>query len=628
MLIYHVGIQRLEDLPWRSQRKHLVRSFLFLGEELLHLLRMGRTERCLCPGCWRLPPLLLLLCFFALSFAPLGAEGASVESNVTLPDYKNNTTLDCLGCRLQHQGAEAIDMKTSPPMTGKAQLISGESIVQGLPNESQEELGSGDQLLKHSESTFHRAAGGVGVLAESSTIAPLLLDMTTVGMPSSTEISLDSAEKDHLLEVSVDSSSISPMTKHVDATEIQLDFKQVEHVLWEGRTDSPTQAALGGLEVTQLDVSKQMEGQSGSSPTTESTTVQDQTLSDTLEGEYYDPFVLGETTSLPLSDLYDYLTPYDDSYTTTEVYPDEGESTTSDLEDENNSRITTVFPGLQILLQNTGTLKPLLKTDPRFTITESVSQSGFDEEGGPLDVQMASGQGADRNNSTECGMGYTRHNSSCKSLCDIFPSYCFNGGQCYQVEGTGAVCRCNTQDYIWHKGARCESVITEFQVMCVAIGAAALMVLLLFMVTVFFAKKLHLLKTENSKLRKRSKYRPPSEQHNDNFSLSTIAEGSHPNVRKLCDTPPNLPHARALAYYDNIICQRTISRYTWECESKEETRSQDDPNAQNKLEDPVKASLKENESLNIQNSLTPKHENNKAASEENSEVNSLQNNMM
>lgn len=38
---------------------------------------------------------------------------------------------------------------------------------------------------------------------------------------------------------------------------------------------------------------------------------------------------------------------------------------------------------------------------------------------------------------------------------------------------------------------------------------------------------------------------------------------------------------------------------------------------------------KEDESLNIQNSLTPKHENNKVLGEENSsEVNSLQNNMM
>ncbi|XP_026861183.2 chondroitin sulfate proteoglycan 5 isoform X2 [Electrophorus electricus] len=211
----------------------------------------------------------------------------------------------------------------------------------------------------------------------------------------------------------------------------------------------------------------------------------------------------------------------------------------------------------------------------------------------------------------DCQHGFIRSNGTCRSQCDAVPSYCFNGGQCYVLEGTGVFCRCNIQDYVWHKGARCESVITEFQVLCIAVGASALTVLLLFMIIVCFAKKLHVLKTENNKLRKRSKYRPSSEQHNDNFSLSTIAEGSHPNVRKLCDTPPSLPHARALAYYDNIICQ-------------------DDPTAQNKLEEPVKAPPpKEDETLNIQNSLTPKHENHKMVGEENSsEVNSLQNNMM
>ncbi|XP_049903856.1 chondroitin sulfate proteoglycan 5-like [Epinephelus moara] len=163
---------------------------------------------------------------------------------------------------------------------------------------------------------------------------------------------------------------------------------------------------------------------------------------------------------------------------------------------------------------------------------------------------------------------------------------------------------CNVQDYIWHKGTRCESVVTEFQVMCLAVGASALVVLLLFMIVVCFAKKLHVLKTENKKLRKRSsKYRPSSEQHNDNFSLSTIAEGSHPN--------------------------KTMSRYTWECKTKEESDCEDDPNSQNKLEDPVKAPPKEDDSLNIHNSLTPKHENHKVLGEENSsEVNSLQNNMM
>lgn len=63
--------------------------------------------------------------------------------------------------------------------------------------------------------------------------------------------------------------------------------------------------------------------------------------------------------------------------------------------------------------------------------------------------------------------------------------------------------RCNVQDYIWHKGSRCESVVTEFQVICLVVGASALVVLLLFMIIVCFAKKLHVLKTENKKLRKR-----------------------------------------------------------------------------------------------------------------------------
>uniref|UniRef100_A0A8C2X794 Chondroitin sulfate proteoglycan 5 n=1 Tax=Cyclopterus lumpus TaxID=8103 RepID=A0A8C2X794_CYCLU len=202
------------------------------------------------------------------------------------------------------------------------------------------------------------------------------------------------------------------------------------------------------------------------------------------------------------------------------------------------------------------------------------------------------------------GAGPPVVNGSCRSPCDTLPNFCFNGGQCYLMEGMGVFCRCNVQDYIWHKGARCESVVTEFQVMVLAVGASALVLLLLFMIVVCFAKKLHVLKTENKKLRKRSsKYRPSSEQHNDNFSLSTIAEGSHPN--------------------------KTMSRYTWECKTKEESDCEDDPNAQNKLEDPVKAQPKEDDSLNIHNSLTPKHENHKVLGEDNSsEVNSLQNNMM
>ncbi|KAF6312723.1 chondroitin sulfate proteoglycan 5 [Rhinolophus ferrumequinum] len=99
--------------------------------------------------------------------------------------------------------------------------------------------------------------------------------------------------------------------------------------------------------------------------------------------------------------------------------------------------------------------------------------------------------------------------------------------------------------------------------MCVAVGSAALVLLLLFMMTVFFAKKLYLLKTENTKLRRTNKFRTPSELHNDNFSLSTIAEGSHPN---------------------------------------------DDPSAPHKIQEVLKSCLKEEESFNIQNSMSPKLE--------------------
>lgn len=66
-----------------------------------------------------------------------------------------------------------------------------------------------------------------------------------------------------------------------------------------------------------------------------------------------------------------------------------------------------------------------------------------------------------------------------------------------------ALSRCNVQDYIWNKGTRCDWAVTEFQVMCVVVGVASLVLILLFMIIVFFAKRLHRLKNENKRLRKR-----------------------------------------------------------------------------------------------------------------------------
>lgn len=63
--------------------------------------------------------------------------------------------------------------------------------------------------------------------------------------------------------------------------------------------------------------------------------------------------------------------------------------------------------------------------------------------------------------------------------------------------------RCNVQDYIWNKGTRCDWAVTEFQVLCVVVGVSSVVLILLFMIIVFFAKRLHRLKNENKRLRKR-----------------------------------------------------------------------------------------------------------------------------
>ncbi|XP_054991831.1 chondroitin sulfate proteoglycan 5 isoform X3 [Sorex araneus] len=340
-----------------------------------------------------------------------------------------------------------------------------------------------------------------------------------------------------------------------------------------------------------------------------------------------------ETPSWSLIDLYDDFTPFDESdfYPTTSFYDDleeeeeEEEEEDKDavggggLEDENELLVPTRKPG-----QPTG----------RWHVVPPQHTLGV-VPGSSIALRPRPGEpGRDlgaSENGTECRSGFVRHNGSCRSVCDLFPSYCHNGGQCYLVENIGAFCRCNTQDYIWHKGMRCESIITDFQVMCVAVGSAALVLLLLFMMTVFFAKKLYLLKTENTKLRRTNKFRTPSELHNDNFSLSTIAEGSHPNVPELV---PGLPaadagrqgHSRKEPSWPMRALEAAgLSRAGTE-EKPSMSTFLDDPSAPHKIQEVLKSCLKEEESFNIQNSMSPKLEGGKG-DQADSDVNCLQNNL-
>ncbi|XP_038664879.1 chondroitin sulfate proteoglycan 5-like isoform X2 [Scyliorhinus canicula] len=372
--------------------------------------------------------------------------------------------------------------------------------------------------------------------------------------------------------------------------------------LFEEATNLTTQGAEGSTDYTRLDLEMQLWSQVGTIPALQPLTPSEPSEvptdyiyspeNNTTSGSY-DRFPVIEASDVPITpsnlgvtedDLPDLpaltLGP-DVSVSDVQMATYYWDEIATDVEDENELRLTTVSPKIQTMLVKEEGMSMQTVPNQDFRSESFLKKNAFTGSSGSesrrdtsLSPPVLGGNGSD------CKLGYHKQNKSCKSVCDMVPNYCYNGGQCYIMENVGAICRCNAQDYIWHKGMRCEFIITEFQVMCIAVGSSAVVILLLFMLTVFFAKKMYSLKTENKKLRKRSKYRPQLEQHNDNFSLSTIAEGSQAN---------------------------------------------DDANGQNKIQDSLKTCPKDGDSLNVQNNWTPKHDNKDGAS---AEVNSLQNNMM
>ncbi|XP_069393258.1 chondroitin sulfate proteoglycan 5 isoform X5 [Paralichthys olivaceus] len=521
----------------------------------------GKEASSLRSGCWRLT---LLSCVLALHLIPGSVHGNVVGTNVTEPDNAANVT-----ALLSEEEGPAKANDNIATVTATSSSASPDTVTQRAGRIPR----AGEEEEEQSSGMFGESV--VPAVEEAGVAAPPPL------IP-------DSAETEHLLpsnplkpDEGEEEDEEEERLPHTDPPWIHAKDTAVFDLDHLFTTTAPPPAVTNPsnpdvLHVDFFDPSSRGRGLDLAPPSPSS-------LAHELQG--------GDPTSWAMPDNYDYLTPYEDGVsptadeytysTTTEAYEsDEDLRLSAGSPPRSRPRAPASFiPGAA--LPGAGAPVPNI---PGAAPPAALPVDGSDGLGG-------------------CRVGYQMVNGSCRSPCDMLPNYCFNGGQCYLQEGVGVFCRCNVQDYIWHKGARCESVVTEFQVMCLAVGASALVVLLLFMIVVCFAKKLHVLKTENKKLRKRSKYRPSSEQHNDNFSLSTIAEGSHPN--------------------------KTMSRYTWECKTKEESDCEDDPNSQNKLEDPVKAPPKEDDSLNIHNSLTPKHENHKVLGEENSsEVNSLQNNMM
>lgn len=156
----------------------------------------------------------------------------------------------------------------------------------------------------------------------------------------------------------------------------------------------------------------------------------------------------GETPSWSLLDLYDDFTPFDESdfYPTTSFYDDLDEEEEEeeedkdaagggDLVDENDLLVPTEKPVL-----GPGTGQPTSRwhaVPPQHTLGMVPGSSiALRPRPGEPGRDLATSE-----NGTECRSGFVRHNGSCRSVCDLFPSYCHNGGQCYLVENIGAFCR-------------------------------------------------------------------------------------------------------------------------------------------------------------------------------------------
>lgn len=115
----------------------------------------------------------------------------------------------------------------------------------------------------------------------------------------------------------------------------------------------------------------------------------------------------GDPTSWAMPDNYDYLTPYEDSASPT--VDEYAYSTTTDAYETDED--------LRLSAGSQGRPKPGSSAPPAASPVD-----GSDGMGG-------------------CRVGYRLVNGSCPSPCDLLPSYCFNGGQCYLLEGAGAFCR-------------------------------------------------------------------------------------------------------------------------------------------------------------------------------------------
>lgn len=311
--------------------------------------------------------------------------GNSVVGNETKADSAVNVT--SLSTTGEEENIEEVSQFTSLSSTSDL-TRSGRKLID-------EEVGSGmqDGVFSPTPGTPTSSKGA------TSTVA-------------SPEISPDSAETDHLIPHG------AVNTSEEEEQEVREDVRQLV----------PTQPPWQDPKVdTVVDLDQE------TSPTTPSQTHPPSPSDVTVDffdsgsrRKNLDPPSLSphelqgrDPTSWAMPNNYDYMTPYDESVSpTNDDYP--YSSTTESFEEE----VSTTPPPKRF--------PPRLPSNPGFTFPKGATVN--EDPRAPPGV-------IDSVNGSDCRQGFVRTNGTCKSPCDLQPNYCFNGGQCYVLEGTQLLCR-------------------------------------------------------------------------------------------------------------------------------------------------------------------------------------------
>lgn len=132
----------------------------------------------------------------------------------------------------------------------------------------------------------------------------------------------------------------------------------------------------------------------------------------------------GDPTSWAMPDNYDYLTPYEDGVSpTADEYT--YSTTTEAYESDEDLRLSAGSPA---------------RSKPRVP-GSFIPGAGAPVPNNPVAAPPAASPVDGSDGMGGCRVGYQMVNGSCRSPCDMLPSYCFNGGQCYLLEGMGVFCR-------------------------------------------------------------------------------------------------------------------------------------------------------------------------------------------